>query len=171
MSDVLLSIRDDIKVLSIDNNLNETVSNYIKPKLDNKYPNRHLLLYGNSNSCLKSYKEFNRSFKVDLIFIDGSIYVNDVCEDIMNCKEFSDENTLLIVNSLKPYSKGGTGRYDGWNMMVKRGIIYETGYYNNEDLTKTWGVGKYNINNLEMKKNDLTMCEEFWITNKVYINK
>lgn len=169
IADILLSIRPDIRVISIDNTATDTVTNFTKPTLDSKYPNRHLMLFGNSSTTLNTFNQFNPDLKVDMIFIDGSIYVQDVRDDILSCKSFAHKNTTIIVNSLKPFSKGGTGRYDAWNMMVKTGVIYETGYYNNEDITKTWGEGKFNLDGEMRPISELTMAETFWSTNKVYL--
>lgn len=127
------------------------------------------MLFGNSSTTLNTFNQFNPDLKVDMIFIDGSIYVQDVRDDILSCKSFAHKNTTIIVNSLKPFSKGGTGRYDAWNMMVKTGVIYETGYYNNEDITKTWGEGKFNLDGEMRPISELTMAETFWSTNKVYL--
>ena len=69
-------------------------TNLGKEFIDNKYPNRHTLILGNSLETIPKYK--NTFF--DLIFIDGGHSYDVAKKDILNCKRLSHKETIVIMD-------------------------------------------------------------------------
>lgn len=103
-----LNSREDVKVLSID--LGEY--NYIlgcKKLIDGYFPERHLLLIGDSTSCLPGIKDFLGGEPVDLFFIDGNHidpYPQIDLNNAINC--YCDKDTIIMIDDwCETYGKNG----------------------------------------------------------------
>ena len=68
-----------------------------KSEIDNKYPDRHTLIIGNS---LDTIPKFNNDKKYDLIFIDGGHEYNISYNDLKNCKRLAHSDTLVIMDDV-----------------------------------------------------------------------
>jgi len=72
-----------------------------KQYIDEKYPGRHTLIKGDSRETVIEYYRNNPEKKFDLIFIDGGHYENIPQSDLANCRVFSHENTIVVMNDVK----------------------------------------------------------------------
>lgn len=63
--------------------------------LDKEFPNRLSIVWGDSTETLKA---FTTCIKYDFIHIDGGHSVNVAESDFYNCKKFSDEHTISIID-------------------------------------------------------------------------
>jgi hypothetical protein len=93
-----------------------------KKIIDEKFPNRHQLILGNSMNVLT--KDEIPNLKYDLIYIDGGHSYKCANSDIINCKKYADENTLLIMDD----------------------VIYDEAHIKswNKQVTKAWTINKNN---------------------------
>ena len=79
-----------------------------KDFIDNKYPNRHELILGNSIKTLPEYIKNYKKF--DLIFMMEHDY--DVCKsDLINCKELAHKDTIVVLDDTR-----NSGSICGWNI-------------------------------------------------------
>jgi len=72
-------------------NYSEPCFNY----LNKLFPNRLSIIWGDSRDTIKN---FNTDIKYDLIHIDGGHTEDVLRKDILNSKNFADDNTLVIIN-------------------------------------------------------------------------
>lgn len=100
-SGVMLNTRDDISVLSVDLGVHD----YILPAktwIDKKFPNRHLLLVGDSTSVLPRIPDHIK--EADLIFIDGGhtedIPLKDIHHTLLHCRP----DAYILIDDYAPYA-------------------------------------------------------------------
>lgn len=84
---------------------------YAKLWIDKKYPNQHTLINGSSFSTIPTFSKFAQSMKFDIIFIDGDHTAFGAYWDIINCRDISHENTLVILDNFVPHRGVGEGVY------------------------------------------------------------
>lgn len=83
---------------------------YAKLWIDKKYPDQHMLINGSS---FRSIPQFNTmsNMKFDVIFIDGDHTFFGAYWDIINCKNISHKDTLVILDNVVPHRGVGEGVY------------------------------------------------------------
>ncbi len=118
-------------LLSVDINTH----NYVEPAnefINNKYPNRHKLVLGDSNIVLPKLEQ---KF-YDYIFIDGGHSFKVANQDIINCKRFSNKDTLIIIDDY----------VDSEELIRKHNIGVIKAVSNNKDFKiegqKDFGIGR-----------------------------
>lgn len=101
-----------------------------KDKIDEIFPNRHLLIPGNSMEVLAGDEVPNLQY--DLIYIDGGHSYKCCKSDILNCKKYASPSTIIIVDDIiydpeyiKPWNKQVT---KVWEEM-KNHVVIEQGYF------------------------------------------
>jgi len=122
---------------------------YGKIFLNNKYPDRHTLVLGDSTKTIPNFIK-NNNICFDLIFIDGGHEYDIAISDLLNCKQLANENTILIMDDINDknnknmaeYMKGPT---KAWNECINNNIITETNSFVWND-NKGMSVGKYIFN-------------------------
>ncbi len=80
-------------LLSIDINSHKYVES-ANEYINNKYPNKHKLIVGDSNIILPKLEKNI----YDYIFIDGGHSFKVANQDIINCKNYSNKNTLIFID-------------------------------------------------------------------------
>jgi len=89
-----------------------------KEYIDNKYPDRHVFIKGNSLKTVPKYAQEHPDLKFDLIFIDGGHTYRSAVNDIQNMKAFAHEDTLVIIDDL-----GMKGVKKAWEESIENNII------------------------------------------------
>lgn len=93
----ILACRPDIKVVSIDIGLHDYVPKAQK-MLGRLFPNRHLLILGDSTDVLPQLTFGLSSRSPDLIFMDGGHTEPVVSLDITNCLNACNPATFLVID-------------------------------------------------------------------------
>ena len=89
-----------------------------KQYIEKVFPNRHILVQGNSSNTLDSFIASN-NMKFDIIFIDGGR--DDIpYSDLSKCALLADSNSIVIMNNVIRKSEN----YAFWNDGFNREKIY-----------------------------------------------
>ena len=123
---------------------------YGKNYINNVYPNRHTLVFGDSKTTVPRFAINNPDTKFDLIFIDGGHDYETALTDLINCRKLATCDTILIMDDVIKHNKNFvTGWTEGptsaWNKCISDGIVEETNIF---EWTTGHGmtVGKYLFN-------------------------
>jgi len=143
-SELFLKANSNVNVTSFDLDC-YIITSVGKTYIDIKYPDRHTLILGDSTlSIPKFIKQTNK--KYDIIFIDGGHDYNVAYADLLNCRELSNENTIVLMddtiytdNLVQSWTLGPT---KAWIEGIEKNIIVELG---REDwmLGRGMSWGKY----------------------------
>ena len=180
-AEFFLSINNNIKLTSFDIGIN-SYTKLGKEFLEKKYLERFKLIIGDSLITVPEFYEKNKNIKFDLIFIDGGHNNNIPNADLINCKNLSHKNTIVIMDDVinkkewqRPWNVEPT---NGWYGLVEKNFILEYGYYtflSFDGKLHCSTYGKYNLNicscetcilTFENKNNNnnLGLCEIFVLT-------
>ena len=141
-SDIFLKYNRDSNVTSFD--LGE--HNYIqkaKEYIDSKYPNRHLLIIGDSRISVPTFTKFNKDVKFDIIFIDGGHDYEIAKADFDNCLKLAHKDTIVILDDTMFEQINGPGFV--WLDALRNNKVIELGKVNinggdpNIGVSTTWG--------------------------------
>jgi predicted O-methyltransferase YrrM len=126
-SAVFLDQRPDIRVVSFDIFWFD-YTRKAKLFLDKHYPDRHLLLAGNSVTSLPTFFKFHPEFVPDFVFIDGGherpVPYMDIYQVLSNIKE----NTWVMIDDYcKAHGEGGVN--EAVDYAVKLGLLKDVKVY------------------------------------------
>tara|TARA_B100000900_G_scaffold236404_1_gene200709 strand:+ start:1330 stop:2010 length:681 start_codon:yes stop_codon:yes gene_type:complete len=100
-----------------------------KLHIDKNFPNRHSLILGDSKKTLLEYIISNPTKNFDLIFIDGGHDYNTAESDLLNCKNLSHKNTIVIMDDTvykkEMICEWNIGPTNVWKKAVEKKIIKE----------------------------------------------
>ena len=122
-SELFLSCNNETTVVSFDLGDHDYVS-IAKEYINNKYPNRHRLITGDSKRTVPNFIYENRDVKFDIIFVDGGHDYMTAKEDMLNCFYLSHKDTVVILDD--------TVFIDPWRLDFNRGptsVWYDFLYY------------------------------------------
>jgi len=149
-----LSSRSDVRVLSFDLGISDTV-NVAKRAIDKRFPRRHELIRGDSRQAVPAFADANPDRHFDLIFIDGGHQYDVASSDITNCERLSSKRSLIIMDDINPSRPWGVGPASAWRDAVATGLVdplllIEDGFPLFEVATmdvypaeRGWAVGRY----------------------------
>ena len=113
--------------------------------INNKFPNRHTLVFGDSRKTLPRFRN-NNDIKFDLIFIDGGHSYEVAYADLINCRNLAHSETIVIMDDIVKnplYVAGYTiGPSKAWNDLINANMLQEISH---SDYSPGRGqsVGKY----------------------------
>ena len=99
-----LSARPDITVISVDIGYHEYVLQ-AKEWIDKEFPNRHMLIIGDSTTVLPQILTQFPMYKPDMIFVDGNHDGDYPKKDIYNSIALSHPDTFIIIDDVVPWMK------------------------------------------------------------------
>ena len=118
--------------------------------LQKKYGDRLILFIGDSKKIIPDLELENQKF--DLIFIDGGHEYDDAIKDIVNCKKFANEKTILLLddvlfNNNENIYHSNSGPTQAWEELIKKKFISQEGYeeFNSDNLFRSFILGKYEL--------------------------
>jgi len=128
----LKNTESETKVVSFDLNELPTVMP-AKHFLDNKYPNRHTLIVGDTRKTLPAFRDLCKLKRFDLIFINGGHDYKVVKSDMENIQSFAHKDTIIVLNNvcreqtnIRHYTIAPTRV---WNEFLEEGRILELGHH------------------------------------------
>ena len=114
--------------------------------LRKKYPNRIEVFFNDSIKALKDYSTIKRTV-YDFIYIDGNHTYEYALNDILNCKKFSNESTILVLDDVvqdpKFRTEANKAPTDVWNKLKEENVISELECMHFKDINRGVAVGKY----------------------------
>ncbi len=94
-----------------------------KEFIDKKYPNRHLLIGGDSKLSVPHFFRKFPNYKFDLMFIDGDHSFYGAKQDIINMRKLSHRRTIMVFDDILPHKGSGAGPTKAWEYCIKNKII------------------------------------------------
>jgi len=156
---------------------------YAKLWIDKKYPNKHTLINGSSFRSIPTFTKLS-DVKFDIIFIDGDHTFFGAYWDIINCKNISHPDTLIILDNVVPHRGVGEGVYramlraldDRYISYLGNAEIYQYGeeYHDGSALIKynfdddEYSTDEVDFKDIEKKVLSYTICR---IINDVSISR
>lgn len=144
-ADLFLGVSPDIKVTSIDTGDNACVLSG-KKYIDNKYPNRHNLIIGDSKTVIPLHMpQGGNDSKYDMIYIDGGMDYETVISDLIHCKRVSSSTTLIILNRCihgEVTDVQSKTVQNVWKTVTDNLFIHELGYcdFGLQGRGMAWGI-------------------------------
>ena len=120
---------------------------YGKNFINQKYPNRHTIVFGDSKITIPRFTK-NNDIKFDLIFIDGGHDYQTAYADLLNCRGLAHSETIVVMDDIVKnslYEAGYTiGPTKAWDNLVKLNLLTEISH-STYSYGRGQSVGKYII--------------------------
>jgi len=123
-AEIFLDTNPSIHLTSFDLGAHNYV-NIAKDYIDSTYPSRHTLVLGDSMKTIPAWKQTT----YDFIFIDGGHDYDTAKADLMNCRRFANENTVVLMDDTM-FTEGwsvsfNTGPTNAWREAIEEGVVVE----------------------------------------------
>ncbi len=122
---------------------------FAKEYIDSFYPDRHELILGESEKSVPFFAKQHSGIKFDLIFIDGGHAYQTAIADLKNCKLFSHENTIIVMDDVIKNSSDqaeyNVGPTAAWNEMLRINYVVEIGYTETSVQHRGFAWGRFMI--------------------------
>jgi predicted O-methyltransferase YrrM len=144
-AEIFLDTNPSLHLTSFDLGAHDYVA-VAKEYMDKTYPSRHTLVIGDSTLTIPSWEQTT----YDLIFIDGGHDYHVAKADLINCRRFANENTLVLMDDTMFSENGGwiadfnVGPTRAWVGAIEQDIIVEIDHH---DYCPGRGMawGRYNV--------------------------
>ncbi len=117
--------------------------------LEKKFPDRFQIILKDSLEALNNFKIISQGTIFDFIYIDGNHSYEYAYNDILNCKKFSNESTIIVVDDVVEddnfRTNSNTGPTKAWKTLVSQGKLIELDCAHFEDINRGVAVGKFII--------------------------
>ena len=117
--------------------------------LKKKYPNRINVIFKDSIDALSDYETIKENTFFDFIYIDGNHTYDYAYQDMINCKKFAKEDTIIILDDVIKDDNfrtlSNTAPTKVWNELAKEGFIIELDTAHFQDINRGVAVCKYNF--------------------------
>jgi predicted O-methyltransferase YrrM len=115
-----------------------------KELIDERFPGRHTLVYGDSRETVPEFKQRNPAVSFDLVFIDGGHDYEVAKADILNMRSLCEEKTVVIMDDLVPSRPWGVGPTQAWTEAIQDGVVCQDELFKNGiGMRRSWAVGRY----------------------------
>jgi len=94
-----------------------------KEYVDQRFPDRHELVVGDSLETVPRYLRDNPDVCFDLAFIDGGHAYEVAKADIVNMRPLCRPGAALVMDDLVPWQKYGKGPSRAWAEAIEEGVI------------------------------------------------
>lgn len=127
-AEIFLDTNPSLHLTSFDLGAHDYVA-VAKEYIDKTYPSRHTLILGDSTQTIPAYKQTT----YDLIFIDGGHDYDIAKADLLNCRRFAHENTLVLIDDTM-FTEGWSASFNigptqTWVEAIEQGVIVEGGHH------------------------------------------
>ena len=97
-TEVFLQNNKDLNLTSFDLGEHDYTTS-AKEYIDITYPNKHILILGDSRITIPIYYKNNKDTKFDIIFINGNHNYKSTKANIENCFHLAHKDTIIILNN------------------------------------------------------------------------
>jgi predicted O-methyltransferase YrrM len=129
-AEIFLDTNPGLHLTSFDLGMHDYVS-VAKEYIDKTYPSRHTLVLGDSTLTIPKYQQTT----YDLIFIDGGHDYHIAKADLVNCRRFANENTIVIMDdTMFSENEGWVATFNlgptrAWTGAIEQDIIVEMDHH------------------------------------------
>lgn len=143
-ADFFLTHTDCKKLVSFDIGIHDYVKVGVE-YVQNTYGSRFSYIEGDSKVTLPQYEASNPGEKFDLIFIDGGHTFDCIFNDLLNCRHFADEDTIVIIDDYVADVKAAVDLWVQNGQMVLLDLKASEEVYipGNNGGYRIWVVAKY----------------------------
>lgn len=144
-AELFLQNNKDIKLVSFDLGMHDYVLP-AKEYIDLTYPNRHVLVLGDSRETIPRFIKDNKGLIFDIIFIDGGHDYEIAKSDLENCLHLAHKDTIVIIDDTMFIPKWmhtfNIGPTRSWSEFLEQNKVVEL---NRKDYCSGRGMcwGKY----------------------------
>lgn len=103
-STIFLDARPDITVISVDIGFHDYILK-AKTWIDKEFPDRHMLLVGDSAKVLPQLMKQFPLYKPDMIFVDGDHGGEGPKLDLINAMAIAKPSTFIVIDDVVPWMK------------------------------------------------------------------
>lgn len=135
-----LNARPDTTVSSFDLGTHAYVAKG-KAFIDERFPERHTLIRGNSMSTIPVFATENPDQQFDLIYIDGGHELDVAAADLRNCATLSHGDTVVVMDDYMPDANWGVAPTTAWDEAVASGGVLHGSVHSGDQ--KIWVQGRY----------------------------
>jgi predicted O-methyltransferase YrrM len=116
-----LSAAPEVEVVSFELDQRPAVE-LAKRFVDERYPDRHEIIIGNSVDTVPAYAESHK-VPFDLVFVDGGHEYDTARADIANARRIAKPGALIVVDDVIPWYPWGVGPHQAWREALASGLI------------------------------------------------
>jgi predicted O-methyltransferase YrrM len=157
-SHAFLDATSDARVVSFDLGQHPHLD-AAKRLVDERFPQRHLLVRGDSRVTVPAYADANPDARFDIIFIDGGHWYDVARADLANLRALAAQTATVVMDDLTPWEFWGEGPTRAWADAVRDGLILPVDVWQDgrkveqpsPPARRAWARGVYRESNSRLK--------------------